>query len=211
MPSNILKLMPPGPNYGSVHLGTVRNDGAKAFTDSLMILQAGMPPLLNLSLPDAMPAMEELWATITMTVIGCKISPNGMLPVPLTGMPMVWPPPPPPAPPLPPPVPPFAVGVPGWLAFPPFTTGTPPVTVVAPVRNVGLPIAGTPDLVIPGGVIDCMAMPGAMYELQFSVTPLLTASLGIKRYEFPLLAAGVQVATIGIGAHLISPDHPDSE
>ncbi len=213
MPSNIIKLLPsPSGNYGNVQLGTVKNDGTKVFSDSVIVLQAGLPPMPNLTLPDVLPPMDEPWGTITITVIGCKVSPNGMLPVPVVGIPALpWPPwvPPPPSPP-PPPIP-YIGGVPGWLSFPPFTViAPPPVTILASVRTVGLPIPGTPDLSIPAGVLDCMSMPGAMYEFQFSVQPF-PGFKGSKKYEFPLKSMGLTVATIGVGAVLIGPDHPDSE
>ncbi len=195
MPANILKLMLPGPSMGAVHLGTVKNPQfgpPKQFSDTMTIIQAGMPPISNLALPMTFDSCD--WATIAMAVrVKAPIKPVMPIPGPLPAvMPIPW---------LPPPAPP--------LMFTPWLAAGPGVTAVR--TTVGMPLPGTPGTPpFPGGVLDCLSMPGSTYEIQFNVL-VLPGVYGLKSWQFDLTGASGKVATIAVSANLIDPDIPENQ
>lgn len=203
MPNGILKLSPivPGAdNIGTLHLGTVILP--KPVSESVTIMQAGMPPIMNFGLDLAgITTTNPGWASITMVVLGTTVKSGIMLPVPMeTGIPYFPFPPPP------------GIG----LIFPPAApliaaAAAKGVTVVGAARVVGLPPPGmgTVFTSIPPGVIDLFATPGSQYKLQFVVVP--TGVTGMHKTVIPLTSTMGPQGKIVISANVVSPTSQENQ
>jgi hypothetical protein len=195
MPNGILKLSPivPGSdNIGTLHLGTVIVP--KPVSQSVSIVQAGMPPIMNLALDlGGITTTNPGWASITMVVLGTTTKSGMMLPVPMeTGLPYFPFPPPP--------------GL-GLIFLPAIAdialAATKGVTVVGAGRVVGLPLPGMAAMFtsIPPTVIDCFSTPGSQYKLQFIVVP--TGITGLHKTVIPLKSDMGPQGKIIISANVI--------